>query len=512
MKKMSHYLYAAILTCAMFGMTGCSALTQDVSTEVTESQAPSSSQPAAESEASSAEKAGENKTSSAMSEKAASSAASGTKLDTSSLFTDRDMTQTADTAAAQTIEVRNGETITVSEEGIYLVKGSATDCTILVNADEQAKVQLVLDNVSITNSDFPAIYVESADKVFVTSTGENLLAVTGTFRADGETNADAVIFSRQDVTLNGTGSLTINSGEGNGITGKDDLKITGGTYSITSALDAIEANDSISVCDGTFTIETQKDGLHCENDEGGGDICITGGTFTINAKSDGIQATNILQIDGGTFNVNGSEGLEATYVQINDGKIRICATDDGINATVKGASRDVVVEVNGGELTIEVGPGDTDAIDVNGSVYVNGGTISITAQMSSFDYDNVAEFNGGTIIINGEEVSEIPQSMMGGGFGRGGKQFDGSMPEGMEPPQGFDGSMPEGMEPPQGFDGSMPEGMEPPQGFDGSMPEGMEPPQGFDGNIPENAEGYSGRHHGRHGDFTQDAAEQASVI
>ena len=454
MKKMSQYLSAAILTCAMFGMTGCSALVTDVSTEVAEST--TAEQPVEREASTSAQTREETpKTSTPMSEKTASAPASGARIDTAALFTDRDLTQTADTSAAKTIDLQNGQTYTVSEEGIYVIKGSATDCTILVDADEQAKVQLVLDGVSITNSDFPAVYVVSADKVFLTSVGENTLAVTGTFRADGETSTDAVIFSKQDLTLNGTGSLTLTSAEGNGITGKDDLKVTGGTYKITSALDAVEANDSISICDGTFTIDTQKDGLHCENDEGEGDICITGGSFTINAGSDGIQATNTLQIDGGTFDVNGAEGFEATYVQINDGTIRIYASDDGINATVKGASSDVAVEINGGDITIEVGPGDTDAIDVNGSVYVNGGTIHITAQMSSFDYDGTAEFNGGTIIINGQEVSEIPQSMMGGGFGRGGRmeQFDGSMPEGMEPPQGFDGSMPEGMEPPQGFQG-----------------------------------------------------------
>ena len=70
-------------------------------------------------------------------------------------------------------------------------------------------------------------------------------------------------------------------------------------------------------------------------------------------------------------------------------------------------------------MNVTVGQGDTDAIDSNGSIYVNGGTINVTAQMSSFDCDGQTEFNGGTIIINGQEVSEIPQSMMGGGM-RGG--------------------------------------------------------------------------------------------
>ena len=161
--------------------------------------------------------------------------------------------------------------------------------------------------------------------------------------------------------------------------------------------------------------------------------------FDINAASDGIQATTYVQIDGGTFDITSSEGIEATYVQINSGDITIDASDDGINAARKSDQCDVVIEFNGGNTTITMGQGDTDGIDSNGSIYVNGGTIDVTAQMSSFDYDAAAEFNGGTIIVNGEEVSEIPQSMMGGGHmgGRGG--FGGGM--GTPPDGNFGGGM-----------------------------------------------------------------------
>ena len=197
------------------------------------------------------------------------------------------------------------------------------------------------------------------------------------------------------------------------------MKITGGTYNVKTELDSFEANDTISICDGTFNITTSKDGFHCENDEAEGTITISGGIFSISGGSDGIQACALLQIDGGTFNISAAEGLEATYVLINDGSINIYATDDGINAVTNTSAYETAIEINGGCLNVEVGQGDTDALDANGSIYVNGGTINIIAQMSSFDYDRTAEFNGGTIIINGTEVSEIPQSMMGGGI-RGG--------------------------------------------------------------------------------------------
>ena len=344
------------------------------------------------------------------------------KIDTTDLFSKRDLEQSPDVSDAKTITAADGKTETITEEVVYVITGSAKNFTIKVEADKEAKVQLVLDGVNITNDSFPVVYVVSADKCFITTTdSENTLSVTGTFTSDGDTNTDAVIYSKDDLVFNGTGTLTISSENGNGISGKDDIKVTGGTYHITSALDSIEANDSIAIYDGTFEITSSKDGLHSENseDDTKGWIYIYNGTFNITAASDAVQGTTIVQIDGGSFTLQAAEGIEATYVQINDGTIQITASDDGINASQKSSSYSTpTIEFNGGTTTIVMGQGDTDAVDANGNIYVNGGTIDITAQVSSFDYDGTAEYNGGTIIINGSQVDSIPQSMMGGGMGR----------------------------------------------------------------------------------------------
>ena len=376
------------------------------------------------------------------------------ELDIDNLFSDRDLNQTPDLSEAITIKVTDGATIDITESGTYLISGTAKNCTIRVDAKEKDKVQLVLDNVSITNEDFPAVYVVSADKCFITSTGSSTLSVTGEFRADGTTNTDAVIFSKDDIVFNGTGSLSVISAKGNGIAGKDDIKVTGGTYTIESNLDSIEANNSISIKDGTFTIKTGKDGLHSEDSEDNtaGYIYIGGGRFKIDAKSDGIQGTTFVRIDGGTIKITGSEAIEGTYIVINDGTLDLYGSDDGINASRKSKTYSTpTIVVNGGYLKVEVGRGDTDALDANGDIYVNGGTIDVTANgMSSFDYDNKAEFNGGTIIINGEEVDQIPQSMFGpggnGGWGRpGGQDDNGGFPGGNFPGGNFpDGNFPDG--------------------------------------------------------------------
>lgn len=346
-------------------------------------------------------------------------------LDTTDIFSSRDLEQTADLTSAQNITLTSGKDVSITQDGVYVLSGNVTEVTVTVAAAEDAKVQIVLNGVTITNTDSPAIYVKTADKVFVTTTSTtNTLKVSGSFVADGDTNLDAVIYSKSDLVLNGTGTLEVVSTKGNGISTKDDLKVTGGTYKVTSALDSFEANDSISISDGTFTVTSSKDAFHAENsdDTTVGFIYIKGGTFTISAAEDGIQAITIIQIDGGNITISKClEGIEATYIEINDGTISINSSDDGINATSKSTSYDVVIQLNGGNITIVMGSGDTDAVDANGSIYVNGGTINITAATSSFDYDVTGQINGGTVTVNGTAMTQMVNSMMGGGAGAKGK-------------------------------------------------------------------------------------------
>ena len=344
-------------------------------------------------------------------------------LDTMNMFTQTDLTQTVDTTNAKKITLEDGKDVTIDAAGTYVITGSAKNSTLIVNASADAEVHLVFDNVSITNTNKPAIYTVNAKNVYVTTTqnSTNNLKVTGEFTEDNGDDIDAVIFAKTNITLNGLGTLNIDS-SANGVASNNDLKVTGGTYNVNTTKHGFKALNSIRVADGTFNINATKDGFHSENEDDltKGYVYIAGGNFTINSEDDGIQGTSITEIDGGTFDINAVEGIEGTYVQINDGTIKIYATDDGINASEKATNYDVQIEINGGNLDITMAEGDTDALDANGTLTINGGNINITAQFA-FDFDLTASLNGGTVTVNGTQVTSITNSMMEGGGGPGGQ-------------------------------------------------------------------------------------------
>ena len=351
-------------------------------------------------------------------------------IDTSDMFTKRDLTQNADLTDATFYTVQDGQDIEIAEEGVYVLQGMAFNVTVMVDVeDEDAKVQIVLDGVTITNESAPAIYVLNADKVFITTAEgtTNTLKVTGTFEADGDTNLDGVIFSKDDLVFNGLGTLVITSTD-HGIVSKDGVKFTGGSYEISTAGDCIKAHDYIEIADGTFKL-TGDDCMEASDDDDDtiGYVYILGGSFDISASDDGIHGTTYLEIDGGTFDITAAEGLEATYLQLNGGEVTISASDDGINAAQKCASMSCKLYFNGGTYNITMGQGDTDGVDVNGDLYIMGGYISVTGQ-SSFDYDGQAYFTGGTVVVNGQEVTTIPNQFMGGGMMGGGMGGPGGQP------------------------------------------------------------------------------------
>lgn len=244
------------------------------------------------------------------------------------MFTDRDyeedyqeedcvsvtLSGTTPSSGSDSVEISEG-TITITEEGTYLISGTLSDGMIIVNAPDTAKVRLIFEGVEINSETSASLYILEADKVFLTLAegSENTLSNSGTYTAIDDSNIDSVIYSKQDLTLNGTGTLTISSPGGHGIVSNDDLAITDGTYNITAASHGLKANDSIRITGGSqLTVTAGKDGIHAENDEDPslGFVYISDGTIAVEAEGDGISAGSYMQIAAGTFHIQAGGGSE----------------------------------------------------------------------------------------------------------------------------------------------------------------------------------------------------------
>lgn len=291
-----------------------------------------------------------------------SSSDSVTISDSSTASNDAEDSDTNDTTASSCT------TVTISEAGTYILTGSASNAQVIIDADKETKIQLVLDNLTLSCKSSAPIYVRNADKVFITLVdgSSNTLAATGEFVAIDDNNIDAVIFSKDDLTLNGSGILTISSPYGHGIVSKDDLVVTGGTYTMTCAKHGLSGKNSVRILDGTFDLTVTKDGIHASNDddENLGYIYIAGGTFTINSDDDGMHADSTLYIEDGTIDIQKSyEGLEGQTITIQDGDIDIVSSDDGINATNGSGSNDSTDNQGKGGLENGQMPGDPPSGD-----------------------------------------------------------------------------------------------------------------------------------------------------
>ena len=281
-------------------------------------------------------------------------------LDLTDMFSKRDQDASYDESSSTKITLNgttaevagsgaaaDGSVITITEEGTYIVSGTLTDGQIVVEADESAKIQIVLDHAEITNDDSACILVRAADKVFVTLADgtTNTLSDTGdayTQESD-EYTVDGVIFSREDLTMNGSGTLVVNANYKHAVVSKDDLVVAGGTYEITAKNKGLNGKDSVRIIDGTVNITSEDDAIHTSNaeDAGKGFVYIEGGTLTLAAGDDGIHAETALIIAGGNIDVTKSyEGLEGASIDIMDGTVNVVASDDGMNASISDGDSD----------------------------------------------------------------------------------------------------------------------------------------------------------------------------
>ena len=373
-------------------------------------------------------------------EEAATAVATATNTE---MFTDNDLDSSYDQASATKITLADGNIkvegsgatakdnqLVISEEGTYIVSGTLKDGQIVVDAVNTAKIKIVLNGAKISSSSSGAIYVKQADKVFFILEGDTTLATTGEFVQTDENTVDGVIFSKEDITFNGNGSLSIETKYGHGIVSKDDLVIAAGTYTIATSDHGLSGKDSVRIADGTIDITSGTDGLHSENEEDTslGFTYIGGGNITIKAKDDGIHAESTFTLENGKVDIQESlEGIEGQYVYFKGGTLNLVASDDGLNATAPSttasggmggmdATVDAGIYISGGELKIDA---SGDGLDSNGNIEVTGGTTYVSGPTNNgnggMDYNGSATVEGGTIIVTGS--SGMAQNFTSGSQG-----------------------------------------------------------------------------------------------
>ena len=223
-------------------------------------------------------------------------------------------TDTSAESSSGSAEV-SGTTVTIKSEGTYIVSGSSKDGKIVVDADENAKVQVVFNGIDLTSSGSPFV-VKSADKVFITLADgtENTVSDSESYSETvGETNIDAAIFSKEDLSINGSGKLTVNGNYKHGILSKDDLVLAGGTVSVKAASTGVEGKDSLKIKDTNLTVDAGSDAVRATNIEDTatkGFVYIQSGTLTLTSENDAVQASSLLRIDGGDVNITTGGGSD----------------------------------------------------------------------------------------------------------------------------------------------------------------------------------------------------------
>ncbi|GAA5122148.1 carbohydrate-binding domain-containing protein [Alloalcanivorax gelatiniphagus] len=303
------------------------------------------------------------------------------------------------TSDSDAVAVEDG-TVTISATGTYVLTGELTG-QVVVDSAGDGVVRLVLDDATITSESTAAINVLDATSVVVVLADGSSNAI-GDAAAYDDTSEDAptgALYSTADLTIGGTGALTVTGNSNNGIVGKDGLVITGGTIDVTSVDDGILGKDYLVLTDGTVTVDAVGDTFKSDNteDAGAGFVLIEGGELTVTSQDDGIKGVQVL-ISGGMVDVAGSnEALEGSLMVIDDGDIELHSADDGVNAASSddSASTDGQPGQMGGEM----------AADSSLALYVNGGTLEVWASGDGLDSNGSATITGGDITVYGPTTS-----------------------------------------------------------------------------------------------------------
>lgn len=317
-------------------------------------------------------------------------------------FSNKDTTYDYDESDATTIK-DSEKTVKITVEGTYVVSGEHESIT--VSAPDTAKVRIILKNATVSNTSGPAIYIEKADKVFITAcegtvnTLSDGTSYTGDFK---DTNVDGAIFSKTDLTLNGEGTLNITGNCKCGVVSKDDLIICGLNLTVKSTGCALEGKDCVKIKDAAITVSAGGDGIRSTNTEKSnkGFVYIETGNIDITSGNDGIQAATVLKAANGSIKITAGGGVTDTKQNFGGRNMpgfggKTQTTDD--EESTKGLKAGSLILIDEGSF--EVSSKD-DAFHSNGDIEINGGSFTAAAGDDGFHADNNLIINGGSITVS----------------------------------------------------------------------------------------------------------------
>lgn len=298
--------------------------------------------------------------------------------------------------------------LTIKAGGVYVLSGKLNDGQIIVEAEDKKTVRLVLNGVEITSSNNSALHVKNSEKTVISLVDgtENIITDGKEYMlTESSDEPNAAIFSKDDLTINGNGQLKINGQYNNGLTSKDQLKITGGEISINAIDDGVMGRDLVAIKEGNISIEAGGDGIKSTNDEDTtkGSIVIEGGIFNIVVGNDGIQAISSLAVNDGSYTITTGGGSPETIASFDS---RMQGSREGMTTettateieseSFKGLKAAVDVTVAGG--TFDINSSD-DAVHSNQNVTIAGGEWKIASGDDGIHADSSVHTKDGNITI-----------------------------------------------------------------------------------------------------------------
>lgn len=333
------------------------------------------------------------------------------------------------TEGATKVELSGKSDVGITKAGTYILSGTLEDGQVTVSIPAGETVFLILDGADISCSDDAAVCILNAGKTVITLAEGSVNSITDGKRTDAaESEASGAVYSKDDLTINGTGTLTVTANYNHGIHCKNDLKIISGHITVNSANDALKGRDSVTVRSGTITLNAGGDGIQSNNaDEAGkGYVIIEGGELDITAGSDGIQAETDLLVTGGTIRLltGGGSGQAAVSVRertgftspdMNSGATAEYepAAADGGSASAKGLKSGSLITLSGCALTVD---SSDDAVHSDGDVLIKSGTLVLQTGDDGIHAENAIQADGGSIsVIKSYEGLESASVVLNGG-------------------------------------------------------------------------------------------------